>query len=215
MSVYNTGVFLDTSVESVLKQTNPNFELILVDDGSTDGSSEKCDHYAGLDSRVRVIHQKNGGICNARNNGLKQAKYDYVVFVDHDDEYEIDFLEKILINNYKKYDVIKCGAKYLDVCDSQITREWTEETSEINGLNSSSLLKKYFKLPNSFFNIWNSVFRKSFLIGNNIFFDETMKFGQEDYDYMLKVLNSDCSFGAIKDVLYTHYKRVGTTLSQD
>ena len=64
MPVYNSGVYLETAVNSILDQDVQDMELILVDDGSTDGSSEKCDKYAEKDNRVIVIHQKNGGICN-------------------------------------------------------------------------------------------------------------------------------------------------------
>lgn len=74
MPVYNSGKYLNTAVDSILNQSFKDIELILVDDGSTDGSSEHCDEYAWKDSRVKVIHQKNGGICNARNAALKIAK---------------------------------------------------------------------------------------------------------------------------------------------
>ena len=74
MPVYNSGKYLSTAVDSILNQSFKEIELILVDDGSTDGSSEKCDEYARKDSRVVVIHQKNGGICNARNTALNMAK---------------------------------------------------------------------------------------------------------------------------------------------
>ena len=62
MPVYNSGSFLSTAVDSILRQSLKELELILVDDGSTDGSSERCDNYAHKDARVKVIHQKNGGI---------------------------------------------------------------------------------------------------------------------------------------------------------
>lgn len=74
MPVYNSGEYLKTAVYSILSQSLKEIELILVDDGSTDGSSERCDEYAAKDSRVVVIHQKNGGICNARNAALKIAR---------------------------------------------------------------------------------------------------------------------------------------------
>lgn len=74
-------------MDSILSQSLKDIELILVDDGSTDGSSEKCDEYAKQDCRVVVIHQKNGGICNARNAALKIARGEYIGFSDHDDEF--------------------------------------------------------------------------------------------------------------------------------
>ena len=93
MPVYNSGKYLKTAVGSILNQSLKDIELILVDDGSTDGSSERCDEYAQQDNRIVVIHQKNGGICNARNAALKIARGEYIGFSDHDDEYLPGFLE--------------------------------------------------------------------------------------------------------------------------
>lgn len=83
--VYNVASYLDRCVESILSQSYRNLELILVDDGSTDGSSAICDAWAAKDQRVVVIHQVNGGVSAARNVGLKIVKGDYLTFVDPDD----------------------------------------------------------------------------------------------------------------------------------
>lgn len=83
--VYNCGEYLNKCVQSVLAQTMPDLELILVDDGSFDGSGEICDLWAESDSRVKVIHQANAGVSAARNAGLAAAKGDYIGFVDADD----------------------------------------------------------------------------------------------------------------------------------
>lgn len=83
--VYNVEKYLDTCVKSVLKQPFADFEVLLVDDGSTDGSSLMCDSYLKKDSRVRVFHKPNGGLSDARNYGIKFAKGDYLLFLDSDD----------------------------------------------------------------------------------------------------------------------------------
>lgn len=83
--VYNTARYLRKCVESVLCQTYPHFEVILVDDGSTDTSPQLCDQLAQADARIRVIHQKNGGLSNARNSGMRVAKGKSALFVDSDD----------------------------------------------------------------------------------------------------------------------------------
>ena len=83
--VYNVEQYLDKCIKSILNQTFKDFELILVDDGSIDNSGEICDEYAKKDSRVKVIHKKNGGLAAARNTGLIIARGDYVGFVDSDD----------------------------------------------------------------------------------------------------------------------------------
>ena len=85
--VYNVKPYLERCVKSVLCQTFKDMEIILVDDGSTDGSGEMSDQFAHADSRIRVIHQKNQGLSGARNTGLRAANGEYVIFIDSDDEW--------------------------------------------------------------------------------------------------------------------------------
>lgn len=90
--VYKAEAFLDKCVESVLSQTFRDFELLLIDDGSPDGSGALCDSYAARDRRVRVFHKENGGVSSARNLGLAQAEGDYIAFADSDDWMDPDEL---------------------------------------------------------------------------------------------------------------------------
>ena len=83
--VYNTEKYLRECIDRILAQTFTDFELILVNDGSTDGSGAICDGYAEKDSRIQVIHQTNGGITVARKSGVRAACGEYVTFVDSDD----------------------------------------------------------------------------------------------------------------------------------
>ena len=83
--VYNVAPYLDRCVQSACNQTYRNIEIILVDDGSTDESGEMCDRWAEKDSRVRVVHKKNGGLSDARNTGLDIAHGKYILFLDSDD----------------------------------------------------------------------------------------------------------------------------------
>ena len=83
--VYKVAAVLPRFIESVLAQTDPDFEFILVDDGSPDDSGKICDEYAARDSRIRVIHQKNGGACAARNAGIEAARGEYFLILDSDD----------------------------------------------------------------------------------------------------------------------------------
>jgi glycosyltransferase involved in cell wall biosynthesis len=110
MPVYNSERFLEDAVESVLNQTFKDFELILIDDGSSDGSVAICDRFAQKDDRVVVIHQSNTGICGARNKGLQLARGEYIAFSDHDDKLVPNLLEDN-INLAVKYDadVVKFG----------------------------------------------------------------------------------------------------------
>ena len=95
MPVYNVEKYLRESVESVLKQTYTNFELIIVDDGSTDGCYEICENYQKSDSRCKVIHQENKGLLLARRTGIRVASGDYLINVDSDDKCSLSMLEKL------------------------------------------------------------------------------------------------------------------------
>lgn len=83
--VYNVEAYLDRCVQSILSQSYSNIELILIDDGSTDSSTIKCEEWATKDSRVKIVHKENGGVSSARNIGLEMARGDYLTFVDPDD----------------------------------------------------------------------------------------------------------------------------------
>lgn len=93
--VYKVENYLESCVESILNSTYKDIELILVDDGSPDGSGAICDQFAQQDDRVRVIHKANGGVSSARNEGLKAAKGDYVMFVDGDDRIHCQMIETL------------------------------------------------------------------------------------------------------------------------
>ena len=96
--VYNTVNYVRYCVESILSQTMKDFELILVDDGSSDGSEKICDEYSKNNLNVISLHQKNKGVSAARNLGIEMASGDYIVFVDSDDWVESDYLEILLRN---------------------------------------------------------------------------------------------------------------------
>jgi len=93
--VYNMLGLLEKCMEGVLAQTYPRLEIILVDDGATDGSGALCDAYAERDSRVTAVHRENGGLSAAKNTGLSHASGEYVTFVDADDRIEPDYTQTL------------------------------------------------------------------------------------------------------------------------
>ena len=96
--VYNVEKYLCKCVDSILVQSYTNFELLLIDDGSTDSSGLICDEYAAKDLRVRVFHKQNGGLSSARNVGISIAMGEYVIFVDSDDYWtSSSVLDKLLV----------------------------------------------------------------------------------------------------------------------
>ncbi len=108
--VYNTAEYMDDCMNSVISQTFKDIEIILVDDGSTDGiSPQKCDDYAAKDSRVKVIHKENGGLMSAWIAGVCEASSDYVSFIDSDDWVDTDMFEKLYSltdSTYSRYEMI-------------------------------------------------------------------------------------------------------------
>lgn len=100
VTIYNVEQYLEKCIDSILTQSYENFELILIDDGSTDGSGNICDHYAKMDRRIVVIHKTNGGLISARTTGIELARGQYTVYVDGDDWIEQEELMEI-------YEVVK------------------------------------------------------------------------------------------------------------
>ena len=100
--IYKVEQYLKKCVDSIINQTYNNIEIILVDDGSPDNCGAMCDEYAKVDNRIKVIHKKNGGLSDARNAGLKEAKGKYITFVDSDDFISPNCIE-LLYNNIVKY----------------------------------------------------------------------------------------------------------------
>lgn len=132
--VYNVEKYLSRCVDSILEQTYTDFELLLVDDGSPDNCGEICDEYAKKDSRIFVVHQKNGGLSAARNTGIdwfyKQNRSDYITFVDSDDWLHPNYL-KILMNGITENDVKICACNYKRVTTESSHQNYDDIEYEI------------------------------------------------------------------------------------
>ncbi len=139
--VFNVEKYLLSCFESVASQTYQNLEIILVDDGSTDGSSKLCDKLAFVDERVRVIHQKNGGLSDARNAGLDLVTGDYVAFVDSDDTIESDMIE-MLVDLLEQYDAQVSACRYTQVWEDG-REERIGEDHQIKVYEGNEALKEY------------------------------------------------------------------------
>lgn len=118
--VYNVENYLEKCIRSIQKQTYKNLQILLIDDGSNDGSSVACDIFAEQDARIQVIHQKNQGAATARKSGIEAAEGEYICFVDADDYIANDMIEK-LHSRMKDYDLVSSGCH----CQKP-TGEWFE-----------------------------------------------------------------------------------------
>lgn len=107
---YKVEQYLPNCIESVINQSYPNWELILIDDGSPDQSGNICDEYAIRDSRIKVIHKLNAGVAAARNSGIEMATGDYATYLDGDDFLHPDCLKTLVhIAEQQKADIVQCG----------------------------------------------------------------------------------------------------------
>ncbi len=155
--VYNVEKFLDRCMQSILRQTYQNLEIILVDDGSTDASAQLCDDYARKDGRVKALHKPNGGLSDARNAGLELASGAYIGYVDSDDWIEPDMYEQMhraCVENNAGLAVCRYFCEYKDRTESG-------GSGSVVPLSREELLKIYIGGHDSYI-IYNSVWSKLF-----------------------------------------------------
>lgn len=155
--VYKVEKYLEKCIESVLKQTYTNLQIILVDDGSPDNCGKICDEYAKKDSRIEVIHKANGGLSDARNVGINRANGRYIGFVDSDDYIKEDMYEK-LINLIKEYNADVSICNLYDVIDG---KEYVRNKD--NGIHEYSridILKEILLDKNIQSYAWNKLYKK-------------------------------------------------------
>ena len=154
--VHNTKNYLPACIDSILAQSFTNFELILIDDESTDGSGSLCDKYAQQDSRIKVIHQKNAGAASARNTGVRQAQGKYICFVDSDDMIAPDYCRTL-------YDLLDGTQFDLSVCGSCRFKRENQIIAVYNGVAGEMSNAEYLYAQlqrKSEFGFWNKMFRK-------------------------------------------------------
>ena len=128
--IYKVEKYLEKCVYSLINQNYKNIEIILIDDGSPDNCGKMCDEYSKIDNRIKVIHKKNGGLSDARNTGIKNARGKYITFVDSDDYVEANYIE-ILYKTIIKYDAdISIVGHSVWYENKKILRAWNEEYCE-------------------------------------------------------------------------------------
>ncbi|WP_299092029.1 glycosyltransferase [uncultured Bacteroides sp.] len=202
--VYNVNGYLEKCLHSVCEQTYKNLEIIVVDDGSTDGSGEICDLFAETDSRIKVIHQVNGGQSSARNKGLAIARGEYIGFVDSDDWIDSDmyeFLYRLLTTN--NADVAAC-AHYIE---TETETEVRYSSGTFTSFSSDEAIRALIIDRRMRNYIWDKLFRRQAFSGiqfpeNQIF--EDMAVCYRVFHKVRRIVMQDCP-------KYHYLQREGST----
>lgn len=181
LPVYNSEKFLEKCIESILKQTYQNFELIIINDGSTDNSKTICEKFATAHKNVKFFNKKNSGVSAARNYGLSKAKGDYICFIDSDDYIEKNYLEillKTIIEN--NADIVECNYKRVDEIGNIIGKR---DFRTFTCADNYEIVKGFAENIHFGNALWNKIYSKKVLKG--------LKFKElktsEDYEYLANV----------------------------
>lgn len=186
--VHNAESYLFRCIESVLSQSYTDFELLLIDDGSTDNSKTVCDDYAAKDSRIRVYHKVNGGVSSARNKGLGEAKGEYIIFIDADDYVNTAYIENLMSSDS---DLVITGAQRFNARNDSIA---PLSTSSFNieelpsHWNTKSGINLIYCLPIA------KRFRSSIIQTNRIRFDENLFYSEDMLFNMRYLIHSNTCF---------------------
>ena len=189
---YNCIKSLECCVGSIRQQTYTSFELILVDDGSTDGSGKLCDRFAVEDDRIRVIHKPNGGVSSARNAGIDAATGEYITFCDSDDYLEPDYLETLVRAAKSNPD---CGHIW---CCFQTVTGYQKENAAPNYTSAKSLLRyklqDYMSLHEMWLDTepWNKLYRAGIVQTAKVRFPEDLSLG-EDWLFNLAYIDASAN----------------------
>ncbi len=214
--IYKVEEYLRRCIDSILTQTLPDFELLLIDDGSPDSCPLICDEYAKKDSRIRVIHKPNGGVVSARNTGLLEAEGKYICYVDGDDHIKANLLEKIYTAAVAKYepDMVIFGAiRQFEDHQSYIDSGQTEGIYYKEDLQNKVYPYMMYDNRRPFCNglifpsAWNKIYRRELLL-EHYCKDERIRMG-EDNAFTFETLYYAGSVYFCADRLY-YYNQLNT-----
>lgn len=195
---YNSKKYLNKCLDSLINQTYKNIEIILVDDGSDDGSEIICDEYKNNYGNIKVLHKQNAGVSSARNNGIKKASGKWIMFCDSDDWYEKNAVTNVVHASVKyNCDLVmpRCVGHYYDTNDEFIEKRYDDDDFilEMNISNMSNIFHTFYD-SSLLFSTGCRLYKRNIILENNINFDENMNV-LEDFKFNLDYL--DCSKSAI------------------
>lgn len=205
--IYNVEKYLKYCLDSVVNQEGDNFEIILVDDGSTDSCSKICDSYKEKNKKIKVIHKANGGLVSARKAGARIAEGEYIACVDGDDWIEENYIKtitKTIINNNKPdiicFNYYECINNTKKINDLFINREYTRKDI-VNDIFPYLIQSENMK--NFSYAIWNKIFKKSLYLDIQLDVNEEIKIGEDGACVIPCIYNSN-SLVTIQDALYNY-----------
>lgn len=160
--IYKVEGYLSRCVDSIINQTYKNLEIILVDDGSPDNCPKMCDDYATNDSRIKVVHKKNGGLSDARNAGMKVATGEYISFIDSDDYIALDFFETLYNTmQSEKSDIVECSV--VKFYENNHFDEYKDDLNIISFGTQDALSKLIAENPFKQ-HVWNKLYKSSLVL---------------------------------------------------
>ncbi|MCD7751789.1 MAG: glycosyltransferase [Lachnospiraceae bacterium] len=210
--IYNAEKTLTRCVESVLRQAYRDFELILVNDGSSDSSAEICDSFAKDDSRVRVIHKENTGVSDTRNQGIAAARGTYVQFIDSDDWIAPDAVG-LFVRTMEENDCDMVITDFYRVNGERVSQKGAIDT---DGLMDRAAFAQYMmQKPSDFYYgvLWNKLFKRSILVEHEMKMDTSISWC-EDFIFNLEYILYVNKIYALKVPIYYYVKTKGSLVSQ-
>ena len=185
--IFNTEQYLPRCIESVLSQRYSDFELILVDDGSTDASGAICDSYSERDHRIRVFHKENGGVSSARNLGLEKARGEWIYFVDSDDELLPDGLRVLTDCISDEVDIVMGG--FVEVDENGVLSEPANNTSRI--LTKKQSVVTLYVGYGSYCYLWTRLLKREVIRRFNLCFDPSIAIKEDTLFLMQYICKSN------------------------
>lgn len=208
--VYNMGRYLDRAIDCLIGQTYTDFEILIIDDGSNDGSSDVCDYQESKDERISVIHKDNGGLSSARNCGIEHAKGQFIIFPDPDDWVDPAYLES-LISVHRRY------GSDLEICAHFISYDNQDIPQVYGGTEKLFDCEKALTIlmgRSGFCGFaWNKLFHVDIINGNNLRFDTELGMAQ-DLHFAFKYITHCESIGYSPIPTYHYYQEGGGVTTQ-
>lgn len=203
--IYNTENYLRRCLNSLIKQTYKNIEILLINDGSTDNSELVCKEYMCIDNRIKYFFQENLGVSSARNLGIENSIGDYIIFIDSDD-YVKDNYVMILVNKIKEYDLVCCSYSNCKKINKKV-------------IEKDEFLQSLFTTPKYKYNyqgfIWNKIFKKSIINDYNIKFATDIKYNEDRLFVLEYICKMKRDVYYYNDIVYIYEYRNNSAMNKE